>query len=124
MELLQLTAERGCLSGVATIVHRILTERLDKDVDTAERFRMVCGEAIGNVVKHTTALTANVILMADERRIMLKVQDDGPGFDVEAVGTPTPSENGGMGLGLIREFGGTVESTPGVGTLVSICVAR
>ena len=80
-------------------------------------------EALSNVRKHARAKSARVELAQVDGRVSAAVQDDGRGFDPEAMhreGFPR------FGLAIMREraqsIGGelSVESAPGRGTRVSI----
>lgn len=81
----------------------------------------VAQEALSNVARHSGASRAEVDLIYDADRLMLRVTDDGRGFDL----TKRPRE--GFGLQSMSErlekLGGRVdvESTPGEGTRV-VCV--
>jgi signal transduction histidine kinase/ligand-binding sensor domain-containing protein len=83
-------------------------------------FRIV-QEAVTNALRHAqaTALEVSVSRVADGT--LIRVQDNGRGFDVHASATPRAS---GMGLFGMRErvhgLGGTIsiESQPGHGTLI------
>jgi signal transduction histidine kinase len=44
-------------------------------------------EALSNVRKHSQAKNAMINVAAQEDKIMIAVQDDGKGFDVEGVGS-------------------------------------
>jgi signal transduction histidine kinase len=76
-------------------------------------------ELVNNAVKYAEANTINVQLMVDDNLVSLNVQDDGVGFDPEAV-------TGGSGLENIRTrvsaYNGTmtVYASPGKGTEVNI----
>ncbi|MBT2467395.1 sensor histidine kinase [Streptomyces sp. ISL-66] len=76
--------------------------------------------ALGNVRRHARASEAVVTLTYQPDAVVLDVWDDGVGFD--------PAELRGDGLRLLRRrieyLGGTavVESTPGGGTVVSVCL--
>ncbi|MCB9537637.1 MAG: ATP-binding protein [Myxococcales bacterium] len=88
----------------------------------------VAQEALKNAVRHGRAEHVFVTLGGDEAEVTLEVEDDGRGFDPEAVG-PEPS---GRGFGLMgmreraRLLAGAarVTSAPGEGTLVSVRVPR
>ncbi|CAM5491002.1 two-component sensor histidine kinase [Streptomyces avidinii] len=81
--------------------------------------RVVQG-ALGNVRRHARASRAVVTLDYQPDAVVLDVWDDGVGFD--------PGVLRGDGLRLLRRrieyLGGTavVESTPGGGTVVSVCL--
>jgi len=95
--------------------------RFPPDVEAA-LFRVIQG-AIGNIVKHSKAKSASIVLVYQPREFSLSVRDDGQGFDVSKL---TDVEESGRGRGLfsMRErigfLGGTsgVESRIGAGTTV------
>jgi len=84
-------------------------------------------EAINNVVRHARAETVLIEVAVNRGVLEVDIEDDGQGFDVAAVGGPSPS---GRGLGLLgmhermELIGGTskVTSSPGNGTRVSLRV--
>ena len=96
-------------------------ERLPPEVEVA-LFRIAQG-AIGNILKHSEAKNAFVKLECNANECVLRVEDDGKGFDVSKL---TLVEPGGRGAGLFtmreraRLVGGDghVESRPGQGTKV------
>jgi len=102
-----------------------LDARLPADVETAV-FRVV-QEALTNVLRHSGATSVLIQMARKDGALSIEVEDDGKGFEPEAVATP---ESSGRGLGLlgIRErvelLGGsvTIDSTPGEGTRVAVSV--
>ncbi len=95
--------------------------RLSPERETAV-FRAV-QEALTNVLRHSRASTVVVEAEIAARRLRIRVEDDGEGFDPGSFATPSES---GRGLGLLgmRErlelLGGraAIESEPGEGTAV------
>jgi signal transduction histidine kinase len=95
--------------------------RFPSDVEAA-LFRVIQG-AIGNIVKHSKAKNASIVLGYQPHEFSLIVRDDGQGFDVSKL---TDVEESGRGRGLfsMRErigfLGGTsgVESRIAAGTTV------
>lgn len=83
-------------------------------------------EAVWNAVRHSGCLRVGVTLEVRDGEVRGVVEDDGMGFDPEAVGKAAPSW--GVGLRSMRErpemLGGSfrVESEPGAGTRVEIRV--
>jgi signal transduction histidine kinase len=83
-------------------------------------------EAIRNAVSHSGCSRIGVSLEVSDGEVAGSVQDDGRGFDPEAVGQATPSW--GVGLRSMREraemLGGSlrVDSSPGDGTTVEVSV--
>ncbi|MBI4320111.1 MAG: HAMP domain-containing protein [Chloroflexi bacterium] len=100
-----------------------LRERLPARLET-ELYRIL-QEAITNIAKHAQARNAWVRLCRTNGRLSVSVEDDGRGFQVDALG---PADQGGCGLGLLgmRErielLGGSlaVHSLPGRGTHLTI----
>lgn len=84
----------------------------------------VLQEAVTNAVKHAGARTISVLLERRGQTVVGIVEDDGQGFEVQALAGRL--EGGGLGLVGIQErvtlTGGTlvVESTPGRGTTVVV----
>jgi signal transduction histidine kinase len=74
-------------------------------------------EALNNAVRHSGARNAKVVVERPAESIVVRVSDDGRGFD--------PGRTRGMGiLGMeerVKRLGGTlrVESQPGKGTTVT-----
>jgi signal transduction histidine kinase len=102
-------------------------ERLHDEVETAI-YRIV-QEALTNVLKHAKAQSASVVVERRADEVRLIVEDDGRGFDAEAVAAETREGDAQrLGLSGIRErlslLGGSlnVESAPGSGTALFIRV--
>jgi PAS domain S-box-containing protein len=57
----------------------------------------IAQEALNNVAKHASAIRAKVRLRSSPGRVLLKIEDDGDGFD------PRHVEPGCMGLDIMRE---------------------
>ena len=96
-------------------------KNLDPDIK-AILFQLI-RELLNNVVKHSGAQNAHVLIDTENGHLRLKVTDDGEGFDPQALGAPTVE--GGFGLYSIRErliaVDGNlgIESAPGTGTVVT-----
>jgi PAS domain S-box-containing protein len=118
-------------SSVAIDFHSngLLDQRLGTQLESTI-YRIV-QEAVNNTIKHAKAENISIILEKRGKRILLIVEDDGIGFDAEAL-LKTPARNRRFGLLGMQErvalMGGSVsiESTPGVGTtvLVHIDISR
>jgi signal transduction histidine kinase len=105
----------------------LLVEFLDQDVpagiapDRALSLFRVLEEALSNVVRHSGAHAAHVALAGSDGDLLLRVADDGRGFEDEAA-------SNGLGLISIRErvqsLDGTltISSTAGRGTVVEVRV--
>jgi signal transduction histidine kinase len=83
----------------------------------------VTQEAITNILRHSHAGRAGVVLLRQKRSVTLLIEDDGVGFDPARV---EAGSNGGLGLSGMRErvslCGGelAVESAPGKGTTIRV----
>ena len=90
--------------------------RFDSELETAA-FRIV-QEALTNVARHSRAAEALVRIWADQHSLSIHIEDQGDGFDVEAVFAASQSS----GLSGMRDraqlLGGhfSVDSQPGQGT--------
>jgi two-component system NarL family sensor kinase len=86
----------------------------------------IAQEALQNVVKHAQASSADVELRCDASRALLRVSDDGRGFDIAARADDTVSPTYGLRSMTERAelIGGrlAVTSRPGVGTTVTATV--
>jgi signal transduction histidine kinase len=95
--------------------------RFPPDVEAA-LFRVIQG-SFGNIIEHSKAKNASIVLVYQPDEFSLSISDDGQGFDVSRL---TDVEESGRGRGLfsmrerIGSLGGTsgVESKIGAGTTV------
>ena len=110
----EMATDFAARSGVVTIV--------DVDADAASRLTsraadvvQIVREALSNVGRHGAATTCRVSVERNAAGLLIEVDDDGQGFDVELT-------RSGMGLQNLQErvgsLGGVfqIESTPGEGT--------
>ena len=97
--------------------------RLSAQIETT--LYRVIQEALTNVLKHARAATVSLILERRNNHVRAIIEDDGCGFDVEAVMSAPESERK-LGLLGMRErlalvFGTLeIESTPGAGTTLFV----
>lgn len=112
----QLASDFGSRSGVVTVVEvdsEVASEYSSRAADVVQLVR----EALSNVGRHGAATTCRVSFRRGDDGLVLEVDDDGRGFDVDL-------SSWGMGLTNLRErvesLGGTleIESVPGEGTTV------
>ncbi len=102
-----------------------LQQRLPPEVETA-CYRVI-QEALLNVAKHARAQQVYIRLRVEEGQLRGEIEDDGQGFDMEAV-RHSSVKGRGMGLMGMQErvelLGGTlaIDSWPGQGTRVRIAV--
>jgi signal transduction histidine kinase len=87
---------------------------------------LIAQEAVTNALRHGAARTIETILRYEGDRVIVRIQDDGRGFDTSQAPGP---DAGHFGLQGMRERAAalgplTIESRPGGGTTVEIAVAR
>jgi signal transduction histidine kinase len=87
---------------------------------------LIAQEAVTNALKHGAPRTISTNLRYEEERVILRVTDDGRGFDQTAA---PGAEAGHFGLQGMRERAAalgtiTIESSPGGGTTVEVGVPR
>jgi len=92
-------------------------KRLPPEVE-ATLFRFIQG-AIGNIVQHSKAKNATIVLEYHPDEFLLKVSDDGQGFDVSKI---TDVEKNGRGRGLfsMRERVGFLDGTSGIDSEIGV----
>jgi signal transduction histidine kinase len=102
--------------GIA--VQADLPEEPDVPLPVKEALYRIALEALQNTTKHGRSRTVHLALEVGDRELVLRVNDDGRGFD------PTRSFPGHLGLHSMREratgLGGVLvlESAPGAGTRI------
>jgi signal transduction histidine kinase len=120
-EALSSVAERwSALNGIPA---RVTITGTARPVDPEAEFALLraAQEALANVARHARATRVGLTISYMENEVALDVRDDGVGFDPAALGH-------GFGLVAMRQriegLSGTlqVESEPGGGTAVSVCV--
>src|SRR6185437_1549056 len=92
-------------------------DRLSAEIETA-LYRIV-QEALANVQKHARARRVCVVLLESETQVSAVIEDDGSGFELEAISDPTRHRLGMLGMReRVELVGGSllVESAPGRGT--------
>jgi signal transduction histidine kinase len=107
--------------GINTSLQTRGHERLPSEIEVA-LFR-IAQEAVNNITRHSEATSVDIDLQCDGEKCVLKIRDDGKGFDVQEI---TRVDQTGRGIGLfgmqerVTLVGGTcaVESTPGQGTTI------
>jgi signal transduction histidine kinase len=112
----EMAADFGARAGVVTVV--------EVDADAASRLAtraadvvQIVREALSNVHRHGAATTCRVSIGRDAAGLVIEVDDDGQGFDVDLA-------RWGMGLQNLKERVGSlggifqIQSTPGEGTTV------
>lgn len=98
-------------------------QRLPAQVEVA--LYRIAQEALTNVLKHARAVSVSLVLELEQAEVVMLVEDDGCGFDVEASGDASHAEHG-LGLLGMREraelIGGklNIESAPDAGTTLVV----
>jgi signal transduction histidine kinase len=85
----------------------------------------ICQEALANSAKHARARKVQIAVWATDERVLMEINDDGKGFDMESM-------NANIGHGLAnmrtraRSIGGDVDisSAPNEGTTILAWVPR
>ncbi len=118
-----LAQETSPRSGLKILVSNLgLADDLPPDVRTV-LFR-ISQEAVTNIVRHAEATQAMIELDCQENQVILRVKDNGKGFEVASILNQQDRPCWGL-LGMMERaalVGGvcTVDSQPGRGTLVQV----
>lgn len=104
---------------------RGIDQKLPSEIELA--FFRISQEAMSNIIKHSEAKNASIKIECDAKRCILRVEDDGKGFD---VGKITSIDRRGRGAGLfgmkerVKLVSGrcSIDSKPGQGTRVIVKV--
>jgi ligand-binding sensor domain-containing protein/signal transduction histidine kinase len=84
-------------------------------------------ESVNNVLKHSQATNVQLLVEREERNVRFEINDDGAGFDFEALKAENADQRG-IGLDGIAErariIGGkhSIRSTPGKGTTIAVTI--
>ena len=110
------------VSGVIEIESHIDSiDNIFSDIEEISIYRIV-QESLNNIIKHSNASDAIVMIKREENRIFIIIEDNGKGFDVADV----KSAGGGFGLvGLMERaqlLGGEliINSMPEEGTKIEV----
>ena len=117
----------GLAAETGSILFASRVEDIDGvfDKDAEIHVYRIVQEAVNNVLKHSAATEATVVVKRRPSVVSLSVRDNGRGFEADAPGAPNPS---GAGSGLsgiaerVRILHGkmTVASRPGEGTSLTV----
>jgi signal transduction histidine kinase len=95
-----------------------VSAQLDNHVE--EALYGITQEALNNIMRHAQAHSITVHLVQSGQTLILKIEDDGVGFDLEKVST------GGIGLKTMQERAESlnaqlhIDSQPGKGTRIVV----
>lgn len=114
---------------VQAVVEDLLS-RLDLDGDTRHWIGLAVREAVANAIKHGNAADpekrVEVLLRVEQGTVVVKVKDEGGGFDPTGIRDPLAPENllqpGGRGIFYMRNLMDQVEYSfgPAGGTEVTL----
>lgn len=112
------------VEGRAGVDARVVVDDITKLPGNIEQeFFRIAQEALNNALKHAAAASVIVNLRQENGSIVMKIVDDGVGFDPQSL-----PDRGGMGLKNIHEraerLGGAVDirSNPGEGTRIKVTI--
>lgn len=104
---------------------RIVGDERPLEPETAQQMLRIGQEAVSNAIRHAEPAHVQLNLQFEPGRVVLRVNDDGTGFEVERGFSAIDGHFGLLGM---RERAGQVngilkvESAPGEGTLVEVVV--
>lgn len=102
---------------------------LNLEMEKRKNFYSIYKEAVNNVIKYSEAKTLNIAIHQKGSRIVMKIEDDGKGFDLSKTSEGFKSSDvfgGGNGLKNMqhraKEMKGnlTMHSQPGKGTCIEL----
>jgi PAS domain S-box-containing protein len=115
----------AAVEGRANIKARVLPDdHIYLSLEKETILYQIALEALNNIMKHANARSVTILLKKRKASVVLKVVDDGCGFD------PKTTSKGGMGLRIMQErvakVNGklTIKSAPGKGTKVIATVGE
>jgi two-component system NarL family sensor kinase len=113
----------GERTGIAIELHSNLDDRR-LAVETETLVFRITQEALTNIIRHSGAREAQIMLTRNEQALCLRVRDHGRGFDTARLGIDSAACGGGVrGMRDRTElFGGKllISSAPGEGTTVQM----
>lgn len=103
---------RSGLDRLISEAHSFASEHLNGRGNETHRAKLLINEAVVNAVKHGNGFDANKEVQLDiavcDQRVDIRVEDEGDGFDPDAVPDPHTEENlcrdHGRGLFLIKSL--------------------
>jgi signal transduction histidine kinase len=88
-----------------------------------ENLLRIAQEAMTNVIKHSQATNAQIEIDYGAKNIVLRVKDNGRGFDRKIMSGPNGAHFGLIGISeRAKRLGAelTIESEPGAGTVITV----
>ena len=115
----------AAVEGRADIKARLVTDEIiDLTKDREIALYYIAQEALNNILRHAHAKIVLITLKQTRQNVILKIVDDGRGFDIKKI------DQGGLGLSNMKERALLVNgkfkliSAPGAGTQITITVGR
>jgi signal transduction histidine kinase len=90
-----------------------------------ENFLRITHEALTNVIKHSRATLVSIQLEFESQQVVLRIKDNGQGFDPQNAAGPKDGHFGHLGiLERVKRLNGHFEliSAPGQGTTVQVAI--
>lgn len=90
----------------------------------------VIQEACNNASKHAHASRLDVYLIYEEEQLILRIVDDGKGFDVNTIPDSSREDNSGFGMSMMKErvylLSGklNIQSSPGNGCVIEVAISN
>lgn len=113
--------EMAAVKGIEVLIEKEeQVKQLKLSMEQRKNIYLIIKEAINNAIKYSSCRCIILTAGVANKQLLLKVSDDGSGFDIAAV-------TSGNGLQNMRnradELYGkvTIESTPGKGTVIEVC---
>ena len=122
LQAILMQASRACAINFTSEIEAI--DNLFSNQAETSIYRIV-QEAVNNVIKHSQATEANLMIRTEGNKMILRIQDNGRGIAPVKIPDGAPGR-GGFGLvGMserVRMLGGSfsIESEPGQGTVINI----
>jgi signal transduction histidine kinase len=84
------------------------------------------GEALQNVRRYSESKVAHIAVTESDTAVIVRISDDGLGFDCSMLPEPAPLQIGGYGVSIIKRLYGrdAVQSAVGCGTVVTMRVSK
>jgi serine/threonine-protein kinase RsbW len=109
----------------------VIQRKLNLDDKTSFAFRTILIESVTNAIRHgnhnNEDLDTIITVKANNKQIIVEVEDQGEGFDVNRIPSPIDKDNisleSGRGIFFIKEFSNSF-NTIGKGNIVNIIINR
>lgn len=111
--------------GVVRLAVSAIANRMGFDVEEIEDIKVCVSEACTNAVKHSGSDRFDILVCVMDDSISIRIKDFGNGFDTRNIKEPdleNPSEEGGLGIFIIRTLMDNVNltSNPGEGSYIDM----